>query len=300
MNKKYKEFLESKIVIAENFGTSIDTSLLSDKLLPHQKVIVPWCIEGGRRAIFASFGLGKSMMQLEIAKQIISITGKPFLICMPLAVVGEFKRDNEFLQTGFNVQYITDTDDLMRYENKIYCTNYERVRKGDIDPLKFGGVSFDEASILRNLKTETTNYVLQYFKQIPYRFVATATPTPNDFIEILNYADFLGVIDRGHALTRFFQRDSTKAGHLTLYENKKEEFWKWVATWAVFINKPSDLGFDDKGYDLPKLNIFEIEVQNLTDEIITNKKGDIVMFKDTTKSLVDVSREKSESVDLSK
>ena len=298
MNKKYKEFLESKIVIAENFGTSIDTYLLSDKLLPHQKVIVPWCIEGGRRAIFASFGLGKSMMQLEIAKQIISITGKPFLICMPLAVVGEFKRDNEFLQTGFNVQYITDTDDLMRYENKIYCTNYERVRKGDIDPLKFGGVSFDEASILRNLKTETTNYVLQYFKHIPYRFVATATPTPNDFIEILNYADFLGVIDRGHALTRFFQRDSTKAGHLTLYENKKEEFWKWVATWAVFINKPSDLGFDDKGYDLPKLNIFEIEVQNLTDEIITNKKGDIVMFKDTTKSLVDVSREKSESVDL--
>src|SRR5690606_34295754 len=135
-------------------------------------------------------------------------------------------------------------------------------------------------------------------RKIPYRFVATATPTPNDFIEILNYADYLGVIDRGHALTRFFQRDSTKAGHLTLHENKKEELWKWVATWAVFINKPSDLGFDDIGYDLPKLNIHEIEVQNITDDVITNKKGDIVMFKDTTKSLVDVSREKSESVQL--
>lgn len=294
----YKKFLESKIVIAESFGTIIDQSTLSEKLLPHQKVIVPWCIEGGRRAIFASFGLGKSMMQLEISKQVIAITGKPFLICMPLAVVGEFKRDNAFLQTGFEVQYITDTDQVIEYDNKIYCTNYERIRKGDINPEMFGGVSFDEASILRNLKTETTNYVLQYFKRIPYRFVATATPTPNDFIEILNYADFLGVIDRGHALTRFFQRDSTKAGHLTLYENKKEEFWKWVATWAVFINKPSDLGFDDLGYDLPKLNIHEIEVQNLTDEVITNKKGDIVLFKDTTKSLVDVSREKSESVNL--
>lgn len=294
----YIKFLESKIVVAENFGVSIDQEKLSPKLMPHQKVIVPWCIEGGRRAIFASFGLGKSMIQLEIAKQVMAITGKPFLICMPLAVVGEFRRDNAFLETGFEIQYITDSDEAKTDEMKIYVTNYERVRKGDIDPTVFGGVSFDEASILRNLKTETTNYVLQYFKQIPYRFVATATPTPNDFIEILNYADYLGVIDRGHALTRFFQRDSTKAGHLTLYENKKEEFWKWVATWAVFINKPSDLGFDDKGYDLPKLNFIEVEVTNRTDDVITNKYGDIVMFKDTTKSLVDVSREKSDSVDI--
>jgi len=295
---EYKEFLESKIVAAENFGTTIDVSILSDKLLPHQKSIVPWCIEGGRRAIFASFGLGKSMMQLEIAKIVIGLENKPFLICMPLAVVGEFKRDNEFLNTGYDVEYITDTNSIEEYSNKIYLTNYERVRKGDIDPSKFGGVSFDEASILRNLKTETTNFVLKYFKKVKYRFVATATPTPNDFIEILNYADYLGVIDRGHALTRFFQRDSTKAGHLTLFENKKEEFWKWVATWAVFINKPSDLGFDDHGYDLPKLNLHEIEVQNITEDVITNKKGDIVMFKDTTKSLVDVSREKSESVNV--
>lgn len=295
---EYKEFLESKIVAAENFGITIDVSILSDKLLPHQKSIVPWCIEGGRRAIFASFGLGKSMMQLEIAKIVIGLENKPFLICMPLAVVGEFKRDNEFLNTGYDVEYITDTNSIEEYSNKIYLTNYERVRKGDIDPSKFGGVSFDEASILRNLKTETTNFVLKYFKKVKYRFVATATPTPNDFIEILNYADYLGVIDRGHALTRFFQRDSTKAGHLTLYENKKEEFWKWVATWAVFINKPSDLGFDDNGYDLPKLNLHEIEVQNITEDVITNKKGDIVMFKDTTKSLVDVSREKSESVNV--
>src|SRR5690606_37988606 len=212
--------------------------LLSDVLLPHQAAIVPWSIEGGRRAIFASFGLGKTLMQLEIAKQVIAITGKPFLICMPLAVVGEFKRDNHLLKTGHEIEYIADTSEVDIDTGapvlKIYVTNYERVRKGDIDPLKFGGVSFDEASILRNLKTETTNYVLKYFRQIKYRFVATATPTPNDFIEILNYADYLGVIDRGHALTRFFQRDSTKAGSLTLYENKKDEFWKWVSTWAIF------------------------------------------------------------------
>lgn len=297
MTKDYISFLESKIVAAENYGVDIYPNALSDVLLPHQSVIVPWAISGGRRAIFASFGLGKTLMQLEIAKQVIGITGKPFIICMPLAVVGEFKRDNELLKTGYQVQYITDSDQIDSYELKIYVTNYERVRKGDIDPEKFGGVSFDEASILRNLKTETTNYVLQYFKKINYRYVATATPTPNDFIEILNYADFLGVIDRGHALTRFFQRDSTKAGALTLYENKKDEFWKWVSTWAVFINKPSDLGFNDEGYSLPKLNLYEIEVANNTSGVITNKRGDIVLFKDTTKSLVDVSREKSESIE---
>jgi DNA modification methylase len=295
---EYLEFLEKKIVFAENFGEEIPDSILSHNLLPHQKSIIPWCISGGRRAIFASFGLGKTLMQLEIARIVMDLEKKPFLICMPLAVVGEFKRDNILLNTGLEIVYIKDSDNVKNYKNAIYVTNYERVRKGDIDPTEFSGVSFDEASILRNLKTETTNYVLQHFKTVKYRFVATATPTPNDFIEILNYADYLGVIDRGHALTRFFQRDSTKAGNLTLYENKKDEFWKWVSTWAIFINKPSDLGFDDTGYLLPKLNLVEIEVKNYTDDPITNKYGDILLFKDNTKSLVDTSREKSESIEI--
>lgn len=300
----YQAFLENKIVAAEKYGVDIYPNQLSDILLPHQATIVPWCISGGRRAIFASFGLGKTLMQLEIAKQVIQITGKPFLIAMPLGVVGEFRRDNELLKTGHEIQYITDTDEVeleltndgVSVKPKIYVTNYERIRKGDIDPECFGGCSLDEASIIRNLKTETANYVLQYFQKINFRFVATATPTPNDFIEILNYAVFLGVIDRGHALTRFFQRDSTKAGHLTLYPNKKDEFWKWVSTWAVFINKPSDLGFDDTGYNLPKMHLHEVEVNTLSDELIVNKKGDLVMFKDLTKSLPDVSREKSTSI----
>lgn len=294
----YLKFLESKIVVSENYGTEIDPSILSPNLLPHQKVIVPWCISGGRRGIFASFGLGKTLMQLEIARIVIQLEEKPFLICMPLAVVGEFRRDNILLNTGLEIIYITDTSKVDLSKKAIYVTNYERVRKGDINPEVFGGVSFDEASILRNLKTETTNYVLTYFRKVKFRFVATATPTPNDYIEILNYADYLGVIDRGHALTRFFQRDSVHAGHLTLYENKKEEFWKWVSTWAVFINKPSDLGFDDSGYDLPQMHIHEVEVKNYTDQPIISKKGYLLMFKDNTKALPDVSREKSESIQI--
>lgn len=295
--KNYKKFLENKIVIADSYGfTPFD---VTGNLLPHADAIVKWCINGGRRAIFASFGLTKTAMQLELAYQCIQKTKKPFLIACPLGVVGEFKADNEeHFNSKYEIEYISDSNSIEKYENKIYITNYERVRRGDIDASKFGGVSFDEASILRNLKTETTNYVLKHFGNIKYRFVATATPTPNDFIEILNYADYLGVIDRGHALTRFFQRDSQKAGNLKLYENKKEEFWKWVSTWAVFINKPSDLGFDDTGYNLPKLNFHEVEIENLPEGDIINKAGDLVMFKDLTKSLPDTSKEKALSVDI--
>jgi DNA methylase/Helicase conserved C-terminal domain len=297
--ENYNTFLEAKIEIAESFGVDIYPNQLSEILKPHQSAIVPWCIAGGRRAIFASFGLGKTLMQLELAKLVMQITNKPFLICMPLGVVGEFKRDNKLLNTGYEIEYITDTDTINSYELKIYVTNYARVRMGDIDPDMVGGVSFDEGSAIRNLSSDTTNYILSYFKSIRFRFIATATPTPNDLIEILNYADFLGVIDRGHALTRFFKRDPVKAGNLTLNTNKREEFWKWVSTWAVFINKPSDLGFDDTGYDLPPLHFYETEVKNYSDAPILDKQGNYVILKEgVKKGAPNTFKEKGESIDI--
>jgi len=295
-NEKYIEYLKSKVIIAESFG--FDPNWMPEIAKPHQKDICHWSITGGRRAIFASFGLGKTFMQLIIAVNCIKKENKPFLIACPLGVVGEFKRDNRKLGTDYEIKYITDTDNIENYENKIYLTNYERIRKGDIDPLKFSGVSFDEASILRNLKTETTNYILSYFKKVQYRFVATATPSPNDFIELLNYADFLGIADRGHLLTRFFKRNSTKAGDLQLLESKKKEFWQWVSTWAAFINKPSDLGYDDTDYDLPEINIVEHIVDYRPKDRATDKFGNPVLFKDATKSLLDTSREKRDSLEF--
>lgn len=297
VDSDYKKFLKRKVVIAEKHGIDTEFVQYSEKLFPHQKDIVKFCLDGGRRAIFANFGLGKTFMQLEIAKQLINLTNKPFLIVCPLGVSGEFKRDNRKLGTDLDITYITDTDNFeLKNKPQIYLTNYERIRKGDIDASYFCGVSFDEASILRNLQTETTNYVLQHFKNVPYRFVATATPTPNDYIEILNYADYLGVISRGHALTRFFQRDSQKAGNLKLYENKKAEFWAWVSTWAAFLNSPADLGYDSTGYDLPKLNIIEHCVHYDLKEIPLDKYGTPMMFKDLSKSLIEVSREKRDSM----
>lgn len=292
----YDRFLKNKVVIAPSYGFEVDRESLNPWLKPHCKDICKWALKGGRRAIFASFGLHKTSMQIEIANQCITLTGKPFIIVCPLAVAGEFRSDNESMGSVYPITYITHTVNIESYEPQIYITNYERVRMGDIDASKFCGSSFDEASILRNLKTETTNYVLSHFNNLEYRFVATATPTPNDLIEILNYAVFLGVISRGHALTRFFQRDSTKAGHLTLYPNKKKEFWQWVSTWAVFISKPSDLGYSDEGYILPDVNIIEHCVDTDAKESYINKFGELVMFKDISKSLNDVSREKRESI----
>lgn len=298
MMTDYRDFLENKTVSAQSFGFETEPSQMLYGMLPHQKDICKWALQGGRRAVFASFGMGKTVMQLQIASTVIERENKPFLICMPLGVVGEFKRDAEMIGVKQSIHYITDTETAEIQNNVIYLTNYERVRKGDIDSSLFAGVSFDEASAIRNLKTQTTDYVLNHFANVPFRFVFTATPTPNDFIEILNYASFLGVIDRGHALTRFFQRDSTKAGKLTLYPNKKDEFWKWVSTWAVFLNKPSDLGYADDGYDLPQMHIHEVLIENISDEPIYNKNGDLVLFKDTTKSLLDTSREKRDSLSI--
>lgn len=288
MNKNYQDFLESKIVVSKEYGKQNLDYDINQMLFGHQKDIVKWSLKGGRRAIFAAFGLGKTFMQLEIAKNVINLTNKPFLICLPLGVRGEFIRDAKKL--GLECTYITSSDQIT--DNNIYLTNYERVRRGEFDAKLFGGCSFDEASILRSLDTLTVDYVLKNFKEIEYRFVCTATPTPNDFIEILNYADYLGVIDRGQALTRFFQRDSTSAGHLTLYPHKKDEFWFWVSSWAVFITKPSDLGYPNDGYDLPKLEIIEHCVSDIERENEIDRDGNVKMFNDATGSLSKSAKEK--------
>lgn len=295
MNEDYIKHLKDKVIIADNYG--FDPIWMPEIAKPHQKDICHWGITGGRRAIFASFGLGKTFMQLIIGANCIKHTDKPFLIGCPLGVVGEFKRDNRKLNSGYEIEYITDTNNIENYENKIYLTNYERIRKGDIDASKFGGVSFDEASVLRNLKTETTNYVLNYFSKVPYRYVATASPCPNEFIEILNYAQYLGVADRGHLLTRFFKRNSTKAGDLTLLDSKKKEFWQWVSTWAAFINKPSDLGYDDTGYDLPELEVVEHCIDFIPDEVFKDKFGNPILHRESTGGFSEQSKEKRASID---
>lgn len=289
---QYQDFLQSKIKIAESTGFDLPSEAVSATLFPHQKDVVRWAVDGGRRAVFAAFGLGKTFMQLEIAKHIVAKTGKPFLIGIPLGVKHEFQLDAEKL--NLKVNYVKDASDVT--EPGIYLSNYERIRDAKFDASVFGGVSFDEASVLRGLDTQTSDYILNNFMDIKYRFVCTATPSPNEYTEILNYAHFLGIMDRGQALTRYFQRDSSKAGNLTIYPHKEAEFWMWVSSWAVFITKPSDIGHDNTGYDLPELKVIYHRVDVKEREFTADRDGNLQMFANPAKSLVDASKEKRNSM----
>jgi DNA modification methylase len=307
----YREFIEKKILHIPQIGIKVQREEINPICFDHQKDVIQWALEGGCRAIFCSFGLGKTVMQLEIARLSQKHTGKPFLIGLPLGVVQEFKEDAEML--GIPVRYVQDMNDIFQCiedlkavdqtfndgretPQPIYLSNYERIREGKFLPTFFGGVSFDEGDAMRNLDTQTTDYIMTEFSKVPLRFLATATPTPNDYTEILNYAQFLGIMDRSQALTRFFQRNSTKAGDLTLYPHKEQEFWIWVRGWSIFIELPSDLGYSDEGYTLPKLNVHYHEVKVSERGDVIDRDGNLKMFADASKGLSEAAKEKRQSL----
>jgi len=285
----YQEFLAAKVNFDSSCGFDVDPAEISPALKPHQRDIVAWAVAGGRRAIFARFGLGKSVMQLEVLRLIIERTGGKALIVCPLGVAGEFIRDARNL-LGLDVKFVRTA--AASAKPGIYVTNYETVRDGKLDPADFDAVSLDEASILRSYGSKTFQTFLPLFKDVQYRFVATATPSPNRFKELIHYAGFLGVMDTGQALTRFFQRDSTKANNLTLYPHKEREFWLWLNTWACFIQRPSDLGHSDKGYDLPPIEITWHEVAVDHGNTTEDRDGQAHLFRGGVLGVADASREK--------
>lgn len=246
----YRQFLEAKAPVPAEQGTPIEAGDIHPMLFPHQRAIVEWAVRGGRRAIFAAFGLGKSVMQLETLRLVTPTDARALVIC-PLGVRAEFVHDAELL--GIDITFVRRTDEIDG--PGIYITNYESVRDGKLDVSLFTAVSLDEASVLRSFGSKTYISFLQLFEHTQYRFVATATPSPNRYKELIHYAGFLGVMDTGQALTRFFQRDSTKANNLTLYPHKEAEFWLWLSSWAVFLQSPADLGYPNDGYQLPDLSI---------------------------------------------
>jgi SNF2 family DNA or RNA helicase len=250
---EYEAFLLRKVPEAVKSGARIEDSDINPILFPHQRDIVRWAVIGGRRAIFASFGLGKTVMQLETLRLVQKAQGGKALIVCPLGVRQEFRKDAAML--GITTEYVRTDAEVDAATADILLTNYERVRDGQITPSKFKAVSLDEASVLRGYGTKTYQEFLTLFPTVPYKYVCTATPSPNRYKELIHYAGFLGVMDTGEALTRFFQRDPEKAGNLTLYPHKEREFWLWMTTWAVFLTKPSDLGYSDEGYDLPELEV---------------------------------------------
>lgn len=248
----YRSFLEAKLAISQHSGFAVPADSIHPMLKPHQRDIVRWALLGGRRAVFAAFGLGKSFMQLEIMRQIARKEGGRQLIIAPLGVRQEFRADAAKL--GMDLTFIRRDAEISG--PGLYLTNYESVRDGRLHVEHFNAASLDEASVLRSFGSLTYQTFLSLFESVKYRFVATATPSPNRYKELIHYAGFLGVMDTGQALTRFFKRDSTQANHLTLYPHMEREFWLWVNSWAVSLQKPSDLGYSDEGYDLPRLHVY--------------------------------------------
>ena len=253
----YQDFIKTKIELAIESGFEIEPEEINPALMPHQKAAVCWAIRGGKRALFESFGLGKTVQELEFCRQVIRHEGGKALIVCPLGVRQEFTRDAKQLLGYDPPVYVRTMEEVLNTDKDIMITNYERVRDGDIDPEYFTATSLDEASVLRSFGSKTYQTFLLKFKNVPYKIVATATPSPNKYKELIHYAGYLDVMDTGQALTRFFQRDSTKANNLTLYPNMEGEFWLWLSSWALFVTKPSDVdpSFSDEGYDLPELQV---------------------------------------------
>lgn len=289
----YIDFLRNKIVTAPVSGFEVSPDDVSPALKPHQRDAVIWACAGGRRALFESFGLGKTVQELEYCRLVLAHEGGMALIVMPLGVRQEFYHDALEILGMEKPRYITSTEEADA--PGIYITNYERVRDGGVDPKAFQCAVLDEAAILRFFGSKTYQTFLPLFRGIKYKLVATATPSPNRLKELIHYAGFLEIMDTGQALTRFFQRDSTKANNLTLYPHKEEEFWLWVSSWALYVGQPSDLGYDDEGYALPPLEVRAHVVSESYDTVI-DRDGQMKLLNDVAEGLPEAAKEKKVSI----
>lgn len=299
---KYRDFLADKVRFDHACG--IPTSIESiqarfPRFKPHQAMVVAWGVTGGRRGYFANFGLGKTFMQLATVDTIQRAerergslgTG---LIVLPLGVRTEFRDDGKKLDVP--TRFIQTDGEIDPEFPGVHLTNYESIREGKLNPNHFAVASLDEADVLRSYGSKTYQEFLPLFEDVRYKYVATATPSPNRYKELIHYAGFLGIMDTGQALTRFFQRNSEKAGDLTLYPHKEREFWLWLNTWAVFLTKPSDLGFSDDGYELPELDVRFHEVKVDHASAGADKWGQGQMFRSAALGVIDAAREKRETL----
>ncbi len=255
----YQDFLESKHIVDAPSGFEAFPFISDCGLFPFQESIVKWAVKRGRAAIFADTGLGKTRMQVAWAQQISQYSGNRVLILAPLCVAQQTVA--EASEMGIHVRYIREMH--APGDTGIFVTNYEMLDKFEpwIAKGYFDGVVLDESSILKNQDGKTRSRIIKTCSQIPFRLSCTATPSPNDFMELGNQAEFLGVMPMTEMLAMFFIHDGGETSKWRLKGHGKTKFWEWMSHWAVFIRKPSDLEFADTGYDLPPLTITERIVQ---------------------------------------
>lgn len=242
----YSEWLAAKAMRDPATGMA-DAGDLPPCLFPFQHDIVRWALRRGRAAIFAGTGLGKTLMELAWAEKVSGHTGKPVLILTPLAVAPQFV--DEAGKFNLKCQRANSQSDIA--ETGVFVSNYEKIDHFDLTA--FGGVVLDESSILKAYDGKTRSLLIERCQQIPFRLAATATPAPNDFMELGNHAEFLGVMSYVEMLAMFFIHDGGDTSKWRLKGHGQSEFWQWMCSWAVMLTKPSDLGYENDGYDLPPL-----------------------------------------------
>jgi DNA modification methylase len=250
----YDQFIDRKTKKPREHGFE-PVLPLNPKLFDWQQLIVRWAVRQGRCALFEECGLGKTFQQLEWARQVVAKTGGSVLILAPLGVAKQTEAEGN--HWGIDVRRVMNGDEVG--DTGIFVTNYERLHLFDTD--SFVGVVLDESSILKDFMGKTRRHITESFSQTPYRLCCTATPAPNDYTEIGTQAEMLGVCSYADMLATWFVNDASDTGTWRLKGHAVEHFWRWVATWAICLGTPSDIGFSDDGYILPALNVQRMMVR---------------------------------------
>lgn len=251
----YEAFIDRKRIVSTACGFDVDRDLLNPALFDWQKDVVAWALKRGRAALFEDCGLGKTLQQLEWAQQVVNHTDGNVLILTPLAVALQTQREGE--KFGINVTVCRTGSDVRRGINVV---NYERLHH--FDPAQFTGLVLDESSILKSFTGTVRKQITAFAESIPYRIACTATPAPNDLIELTNHAEFLDIMSGKEIIALFFTQDGNTTHAWRLKGHAEHDFWRWLASWSVAIRKPSDLGYDDGAFKLPPLNIHHVKVDS--------------------------------------
>lgn len=249
----YKQFLQGKQIKIESSGIAVARNEINPQLFDFQRDIDKWALAKGKAAVFAGTGLGKTGIQLEWGNKVNEKTGGNVLILAPLAVSQQTVREGK--KFGINITLCREQKDI---QPGINITNYEMLHKFYLE--KFAGVVLDESSILKSFSGKIRNQIIEAFRYTPFKLACTATPAPNDHMELCNHAEFLGVMTRAEMLSMFFVHDGGDTSKWRLKGHARESFWEWVSSWAVMLSKPSDLGYEDRGFNLPPLNIHQVTV----------------------------------------
>jgi hypothetical protein len=253
---EYQKFLESKKFKIPAVGFDVEKSELNQNMFEYQRDIVAWALRKGRSAIFADCGMGKTLMQLEWAEKVHEYAKGDVLIFAPLAVTEQTIREGE--KFGISVNHANDMSEIKKGIN---ITNYEKMDHFEISNATFSGIVLDESSILKNYSGKIRNKIIEIASDIKFRLACTATPAPNDFMELGNHSEFLGNMTRSEMLAMFFIHDGGETQKWRLKGHASSDFWEWICKWAVMIRKPSDLGYSDDNFILPKLNINQVVVE---------------------------------------